>query len=366
MIKSVKIQNVQSHELTELEFSSGVNVIKGTSDSGKSAFIRSLKFVLQNRPGGNWAHPHFADDKALTSVALEFDNGAIKRQKNKKENCYIVNNKEKFEALRSDIPDKVQLLTNMTDINFQSQFDKYFLLQDSPGEVGRKLNTVVGLDVIDSTIKFINGVVSKETIAIERNTEERDSIQQKLEGFKFLAKVDDKIKTITNLFFDKEIKEALLAKLEPLPKLIHQFENEIKAKKEWLTVEKKFKKMNQVITVAKNLTEKINILNELAEKVRYIHAKTETMKRFLISEHYYIPLKEKIKQRSEIDLKLKAISYLHQTATNESERLRQGKEELEKGKELYISKFKLIKQCPFCGSKVNLTKEKMNEFIAKW
>jgi len=137
-------------------------------------------------------------------------------------------------------------------------------------------------------------------------------------------------------------------------------------KKEWLTIEKKVKKMNQALTVAKNLNDKITILEDLTEKVRHGNVKIETMKNFLISEQFYVPLQKKVQQRSEIELKIKTLSYLHQTATRESERLREGKSELEKGKELYISKLKLIKQCPLCGSKVNLSKEKLNEFIAKW
>jgi len=52
VVEKITIKNFQSHEETELQFSSGVNVIVGSSDSGKSAILRALKWVVQNKPSG--------------------------------------------------------------------------------------------------------------------------------------------------------------------------------------------------------------------------------------------------------------------------------------------------------------------------
>src|SRR5665647_764854 len=64
MIKSLEIHNVQSHKDTFLEFDPGVNVIIGSSDSGKTAILRAIKKVVFNRPLGdsfisNWAKEYF-------------------------------------------------------------------------------------------------------------------------------------------------------------------------------------------------------------------------------------------------------------------------------------------------------------------
>ena len=53
MIKQLNIHNFQSHEDSSLNFTEGVNVIIGASDSGKSAIIRALKFVVYNSPSGS-------------------------------------------------------------------------------------------------------------------------------------------------------------------------------------------------------------------------------------------------------------------------------------------------------------------------
>lgn len=51
-IKSIEIENFQSHKYSKLDFSERLNVIVGPSDNGKSAIIRALKWVLFNEPKG--------------------------------------------------------------------------------------------------------------------------------------------------------------------------------------------------------------------------------------------------------------------------------------------------------------------------
>jgi len=53
MIKYLQIQNFQSHKDSLLEFDPGVNVIVGSSDSGKTAVIRALRWLVWNRPSGD-------------------------------------------------------------------------------------------------------------------------------------------------------------------------------------------------------------------------------------------------------------------------------------------------------------------------
>ena len=89
-------------------------------------------------------------------------------------------------------------------------------------------------------------------------------------------------------------------------------------------------------------------------------------KKFLISEHYYIPLVERLKIVSEIEKKYLTLSYLYSSIIEESERLREGKLALENAKKIYLSKLKQLPQCPLCGTKITLTENKLNEFIDKW
>jgi len=52
LIRSLEIENFQSHELTKLDLHKGLNVIVGPSDQGKSALIRALRWLCYNEPKG--------------------------------------------------------------------------------------------------------------------------------------------------------------------------------------------------------------------------------------------------------------------------------------------------------------------------
>ncbi len=166
MISTIQIDNFQSHQNTILELDPGVNAITGASDSGKSAIIRALLWNFDNRPLGDAFCSWFAGKKP-TSVGVEFAEGTyvIKERKNGK-NSYNLNG-TKFEALKSDVPEDLATLVNLADYNISSQHSPYFLLQETGGEVARRFNELIGLDIIDRTFSKLDSIIrdSKGKIA---------------------------------------------------------------------------------------------------------------------------------------------------------------------------------------------------------
>jgi exonuclease SbcC len=165
MIKRVALRNFQIHEQTNLEFTEGMNVIAGSSDNGKSSIIRAIRWVVMNRPTGFAFHKHGA--KGDTAVVVKFDDEeCITRDKGEKSSGGYHYKGNVFAALRTDVPPEIQRALNLSEINIQSQHDPYFLLQDSPGEVAKKLNVVAGLGIIGDTIKKANNVVRDRKEAV--------------------------------------------------------------------------------------------------------------------------------------------------------------------------------------------------------
>ena len=68
MITKIEIKNFQSHKHTVIDFSNGVNVIIGSSDCGKSAIIKAMRWCITNSPAGNSFRSNFASEKEPTSV----------------------------------------------------------------------------------------------------------------------------------------------------------------------------------------------------------------------------------------------------------------------------------------------------------
>jgi exonuclease SbcC len=71
MIDSLSIQNFQSHEKTELEFDEGINIIIGQSDSGKSAILRALNWVVNNKPNGEAFKSNWGGDTKVKIIIEE-------------------------------------------------------------------------------------------------------------------------------------------------------------------------------------------------------------------------------------------------------------------------------------------------------
>lgn len=152
MITKIKLTNFQKHKSLEAEFTPGLNVIVGPSDAGKSAIFRALDFALNN--GAKKSNVVSYGEKTA-SVELTINNRAIKREKGKSKNIYEVDD-QLLKAFGANVPDEVANVTNLSEINFQSQHDKSFLLSATPGEVARYLNKLINLDVIDKLLSSLN------------------------------------------------------------------------------------------------------------------------------------------------------------------------------------------------------------------
>jgi len=147
MLKALTLTNFQSHKTSLLTFSPGVNVVIGPTDVGKSALIRSLSWIVHNRPSGDQFISHGEKE---VSATLEFDNVSITRSKGQK-NSYKLDDME-LVGFGQDVPAEVSAAINMNELNIQYQHDGPFLLGESAGAVARTLNKIVNLDKIDESL----------------------------------------------------------------------------------------------------------------------------------------------------------------------------------------------------------------------
>src|SRR5512133_726261 len=155
MIKSLAILNFQSHEKSKLDFSPGVNVIVGSSDSGKTAIIRALRWIIWNRPSGDSIRSNWG---GATNVLLETEEGIIRRAKDKTDQYELKLQGGKdlvFKAFGTSVPQEIADFLNINEINLQGQLDAPFLLSESPGAVALHFNKVARLDKIDTGLQNI-------------------------------------------------------------------------------------------------------------------------------------------------------------------------------------------------------------------
>jgi len=189
MIKSVDIKNFQSHTNSHLEFSKGVNVIVGSSDSGKTAIIRALKWVVLNRPNGDAFRNWSALDSDTKVSVTTFDGITVDRTRGVKKNNYTLG-KSEFNAISTDVPKEIEDSLSINDINLQQQLDSPYLLSSSPGEVAQHFNKIAHLDAIDSGLKKIESAIRALKQEEKANRARVDLLQEEADRYNFLEKME--------------------------------------------------------------------------------------------------------------------------------------------------------------------------------
>ena len=199
MIRDLTISNFQSHQDSILQFSPRVNVILGVSDSGKSAIMRSLRWLLLNRPSGKAFISHWCKKGDSTEAKIMLADGTIIiRSRSQKDNLYTYTlpkseDAHVLEAVRTDVPDEVARLLNMDEvINIQGQGDRPFLLDTSPPEVARILNATVGLDGIDEAHSRIAGKIRQWQDSTRQNTASLQSLSVQAEAYQGVDELQEK------------------------------------------------------------------------------------------------------------------------------------------------------------------------------
>ena len=204
MIKSIQLQNFQSHKDTLIEFCDELNVISGSSDKGKSAgTLRPLRWVREGRPLGESIRNWDSEEGDTVRVEITTDKACVIKERTDGKAKYILG-KKSFEAVKQDVPEEIIEALGLSDINIQMQHDKFFLLDESPGEVAKKLNEMVGLDVIDRLYKFLNGRITDAKRSIDEETNRCNALSVQISALDYLDRLEGEIEKLDALIKKKD------------------------------------------------------------------------------------------------------------------------------------------------------------------
>lgn len=184
MITKLQLKNFQCHKSLTLDLSQRVTTIVGSSDVGKSAIIRALQWVCFNRPSGDQFRKHGEKD---VGVRLTVDGKSITRYRSRSSNSYRIN-KRMLKAFGATVPESITTHLQIGAFNFQAQHDSPFWLSLSPGEVGRRLNSIVNLEVIDQVLKKNSRRLKHLNMTVEVRKQQAQEQKEQIDG---LAWVED-------------------------------------------------------------------------------------------------------------------------------------------------------------------------------
>ena len=247
MLDKLSLHSFQAHEDTVLDFSSGVNIITGVSNSGKTSIVRALNWLVNNRPLGDGFINDGSDE---TFCDLRFKRRdcsyTVRRSRNRKtNNSYQMGPvQQTFTAFGNSVPEEISSLLNLSDINFQHQLSPYFLVLDSPGQIALYIRKVARLDEVDEVISLLASKI-------------RDCSEKKSGLDEDLSDTRKKLEEISIIDTDK------LEKLISEVKLIEQ-EKE-RASNQRLEIESIVNQLRQLdidmICLPDNIDEKIDLIS---------------------------------------------------------------------------------------------------------
>jgi len=347
MINQIQIKNFQSHKDTILTFSPGVNVITGSSDHGKSAIIKALRWLIWNKPSGDDFRSHWGGD---TEVTAKLEDGVVvSRIKKGSENLYKVDNLS-FTAFGASVPEEVEKILNLTDINLQQQLNLPFLLTETPGNVAKHFNRVAKIDKINKTEKKINSEISQINLTIGKHEDDIQKYELELKELPNLEKIEIKLEKIEKMERKRNTLSKNISDLRVLIRHINVVDSEIIEDSKLLTFEKKIDQLIVKINERDSIEDDMSRLDSLMTDIRETDFKTSQFNRKTQHEGQVNNILIKIEKRRIITANVKTLQIV-------VDKIYYSDKKLVKTKENVVTMEVRFKEemgdvCVLCGSKL--------------
>lgn len=250
-IKWVEIINFQSHKKTTIHFNKGTNALIGTSNSGKSAVIRAIRWCLLNYPNGT-DFIRTGEKEAIVRVALSNNKIIVRRRGKGNVNEYQLYEGdtllEEFTGFGAKPPAAIieahgiVPIANDVYFHFAPQLDAPFMLSLKPKQRAEVLGNLEELARIDRALTDVNSdilVSNKEKKRLEKEEKQLLLEFEKLQ--KETQRLDAKIDTL------KQLKQGIDLKMELQAFLEKQLARLYKIQEDILGLEKDAERATRVI-----------------------------------------------------------------------------------------------------------------------
>lgn len=182
-LKALTVQNFQRHKKISLVFSRTLTTLVGSTDAGKSALLRALRWVcLNDFVGSDFIREGAQSTEVQISFRHQKADHQITRIKGDRVNSYELDGKE-YKSFATNVPEDIARSLQLSEINFQGQHDAPFWFNETAGEVSRRLNAVVDLSVIDIVMSKAAAVLRESESLVkvgEQRMEKMNQDQQEL------------------------------------------------------------------------------------------------------------------------------------------------------------------------------------------
>jgi exonuclease SbcC len=371
-LKSLHLENFQKHPDLTLDFTEGVNVIYGSSDTGKSCVRRAIEWLYYNKKIDGIRK----SGTKVTTVTATLVNGIIvSRVRSASINRYVIKKPDEkeqvFDSIGKSIPDEVKdvlkssvITVDGEDIclNSAPQLSLPFLFDKSPAFRMKLFNLLTGNDVLDNCfssfnkdILRLNKEIKRDKASLEEQEESIENTEIEKEKNEFLYK---RAKTLVKKIREKEDRYSKLLEVKDLCK---NNEDNIKDITEELRIANKLEviEVKQLTLDADRLDSLKEVKTALEQTDSGLDGVTDELKKKSPEIGDLTQFKGKIERLDELNTLTKFISVnklnIEHTVKSKTEETSL----LEDRQEEYLDLLKQCKVCPTCNTE--MTEEHLKE-----
>lgn len=257
-IKTLILENFQSHGYSEMALSEGLNVIVGESSHGKSAIYRALNWLYDNT--GSNPRNFIKKGETFAKVTVELSNGyriarVVEKKSNGKNGYEIYNptTKELIETNTRGVTDVRNLLGfhkvpldggKELDINFMGQGESWFFIGKhvTSSERAKIIGSIFGTHYTDAVLKDMEGTLKKTDSQLKGYKEQQHELATEIESYDYLNEVEKKLESAQAHI---ERIQTLSKKKERIIKLTQKRVQVLKEEEDWKGTLDSVKEVNQ-------------------------------------------------------------------------------------------------------------------------
>ncbi|MGA8942940.1 MAG: AAA family ATPase, partial [Thermoactinomyces sp.] len=255
--RKLVIDNFQSHKHTEIAFTDGLNVFVGPSDSGKSAILRALRWVLFNTPRGT---DFIRTGAKECKVCLVLNDGTeiTRIRSHGSVNRYVLRtpdgNEMVFQGFGNTVPEEITRVHQITPVqldqkelvlHFGTQLESPFLLFESNQNKAKTIGRISGAHLIDNALKKTSSDRLALAGEIRRLELEKARLEEKLKPYDNLAELETNYLIAEQTFHEVQQKQKLKKHLEEILKNLAKIRREKEFLSEKLVTFKNLPKSEQ-------------------------------------------------------------------------------------------------------------------------
>ncbi len=281
-IKSLLIENFQSHKATKIEPAPAgqLTVITGPSDSGKTAILRALRWLYYNTPQGT-DFIRVGAREATVVLTLADGTMVIRNRSRGSKNSYEIeppgSEKQTFAGFGVNVPLEVQQATGVRpvqigdlelNLNLAEQLDGPFLGKSiSAGARAKVLGKLAGTEEVDYAGKQLAADLHRRCQDEKRLAAEIAGLEEQIREFDYLPAMKARIEAIEALVSRAKAAAELRDKLAAYQERLYQCEDTISQARMIIFRWRGLEEAENILAGAEMTAARTDILRRLASRL---------------------------------------------------------------------------------------------------